>query len=62
MPRIKAARELEQAAIMGRPVSADRLYDLTLIATGDEKQASAAFRAYRHAELKAGQTPTGYEE
>lgn len=40
-------------------VTADQLFDLTLLATGSREQAEKAAKAYRHAELRSGQVPAG---
>lgn len=57
MARLEAQEELGQRQRKG-PLTAGRLFDLVLLATGDRDEAERAYKAFRHEELKAGITPT----
>lgn len=57
IPRLEAEDELRRRRAESK-LTADRLYDLTLLSTGgDEAAAQRAFSAFRSAELSAGITP-----
>lgn len=58
MPRLRAERVLERVAYSGIDLTADQIYDLVLDAREDEELAARAFKARRHAELRAGITPS----
>jgi len=57
MPRLEAKRVRQQLQLGGNRISADYLYDLVLLETGDEDEASRAAAELMSAELKAGLTP-----
>lgn len=56
-PRLEARRIRQQLQLSGQRMSAEYLYDLVLLETGDEDEASRAAAALMSAELKAGLKP-----